>query len=300
MGFTAKKSMKLVIVGGAVAAIALLSACSGNNVAGQGSPVKDAAAVKSAPKANQGGAGGASGGDRAGDVNCSKGQAEYQTGRPGGPLVDVITMETAAGNPGCVEAWTVFDEYFKKAPQGEGDVRRVRNISGPGLKFVWDCEEAPEPQGSRGIVQCSDKTGMRMRTAPGADSGTVPEKKPAPQRKFPNTTQTVAFTGWDAKEYMATFKLMQFQPGGANNGHWVEVPGDTKTYRLPLDAHSETYSALDLCSGGTPTVDSNGRGTKWCDQDDLVKALKGDHPPLAEIKVDRDDQITSVKEIYTP
>ncbi|WP_033290343.1 hypothetical protein [Amycolatopsis jejuensis] len=59
MGFAAMKPMKLAIIGGAVAAIALLSACSANSVDGNAAPKAQESA-----QVGQGGAGG--GGLRAG------------------------------------------------------------------------------------------------------------------------------------------------------------------------------------------------------------------------------------------
>lgn len=120
MKFTAKKTIKTAIVGGAFAATALLSACGGNNVAGNGSPVKNAAVEQAQAGGGQGAAAGGSGAESTnGDVNCSKHGG--QVGAPGRPRMDLIAVAATDGTtPGCTEAYNVITEYYEKLPQAEG------------------------------------------------------------------------------------------------------------------------------------------------------------------------------------
>jgi hypothetical protein len=296
MRVTAIKPMKLVLVGGAVAMAAFLSACSGNGAAGNATQVKNAAdssAVHAPSQAKAGSAAGSSEGGSSGDVNCST--IGGQVGPPGGPMVDLIADSTEEGTPGCTEAFNVITDYYAKAPNGEGPGRRVLGIEGH-----WDCAKAADPDGAQGVVYCGKDggTGFRIETAPSKGTGTAPSNQPA--QRFPNTTQTVQFTGYDAAAKMAQFQMVTWQTGGPDNGHFVPVPGDTKVYRLPLHENEQVLSASTLCSNDSVTVDGQGRGTQPCAPEQLMQALTGATPPLAEIQVDGNDSIAAVKEIYQP
>lgn len=106
-------------------------------------------------------------------------------------------------------------------------------------------------------------------------------------RKFPNTTQDVQFTGYDANLRMVRFQLMADQSGG-------------KTYRLPLRSGAEVFSAATLCPGDSVTIDGEGYGDLPCGKDRLIQQLRDGNPVLARISVNGEDQITTVKEIYRP
>ncbi len=162
MGFTAKKTIKMVIVGGAIAATAFLSACDGNNAAGNNSPAQNApettAAFGQAPEGNpqpdatqkQAGGQRAEGGGKstptkksggasnAGDVNCSKHGG--QVGAPGRQPMDLIAVAATDGTTvGCTEAYNVITEYFEKLPQAEGPGERVLDVQGR-----WTCARLTE------------------------------------------------------------------------------------------------------------------------------------------------------------
>ncbi|ATY09831.1 hypothetical protein CU254_04660 [Amycolatopsis sp. AA4] len=295
MGFTARKSMKLVLVGGAVAATALLSACSGNNVDGNGAAAKsisDAAAVKQNP---QGGSGGAAGtaATSDGDVNCSK--LGGQVGPAGGKQMDLIAVESADGSiSGCVEAFNVMQKYYELAPaQGEGPGHRVLGIEGH-----WDCALGAEEEFAQGVVNCGKDGGTRfmIKTAPAGGAGG--QQPAAPTRRFPNTTQTVQFTGFDRSVAMAQFQLITWKKGGPDDGQFA--PADAKTYRLPLSKTAQVFGAAELCPGGDVALDSQGRGTNPCTEQALMEALTGAKPLHAEIHVDKNDNIDVVKELYRP
>ena len=290
--------MKITMGVGVIAAVTLLSGCSGGSAHGNASPspvknVADTAAFHGSTDGNHAAAKGGSSGGTAGDVNCS----EYgggKVGASGGPQVDLIAISSSKGTPGCTEAFNVITEYYSKAPeQGEGPGRRVLDILGH-----WDCAKAAEPAGSQGAVSCNKDgdTALRIETAPSKDA--TPASPP--KLRFPNTIQTVQFTGFDNAANMAQFQLITWQPGGADGGHYVPVAGDTNTHRLPLNEHSEVYSATTVCSGDDATVDEKGFGTKPCTLQQLMEALTGGNPPTAQIHVGGDDSISVVKEIYHP
>lgn len=296
MGFTAMKSMKLVMVGGAVAATALLSACSGNNVDGNGSAAKsifDTAAVKQNP---QGGSAGAAGTSPLpdGDVNCSK--LGGQVGPANGPKMDLIAVESASGSvPGCVEAFNVMTKYYELAPtQGEGPGHRVLGIEGH-----WDCALGAEEEFAQGVVNCGKDGGAEfmIKTAPTAGKGGTGQPA-APTRRFPNTTQTVQFTGFDRSVNMAQFQLITWKNGGPDDGKFV--PSDATAYRLPVSKTAQVFGAAELCPGGEVALDPQGRGTNPCTEEALMEALNGSSPLHAEIHVDKNDNIDVVKELYRP
>ncbi|WP_409466610.1 hypothetical protein [Amycolatopsis sp. GA6-003] len=291
MGFTALKSMKLVMVGGAVAATALLSACSGNNVDGNGSAAKGisgAAAVKQNPQGGSAGAAAASNGD----VNCS--ELGGQVGPAGGKQMDLIAVQSANGSiPGCTEAFNVMTKYYELAPtQGEGPGHRVLGIEGH-----WDCALGAEEEFTQGVVNCGKDGGAEfmIKTAPTRGGA---GQSAAPTRRFPNTTQTVQFTGFDRSVNMAQFQLVTWKKGGADNGQFV--PSDAKTYRLPVSKTAQVFGAAELCPGGEVALDPQGRGTNPCTEQALMEALTGSNPLHAEIHVDQNDHIDVVKELYRP
>ncbi|OXM61943.1 hypothetical protein [Amycolatopsis vastitatis] len=296
MEFTAKKTIKMAMVAGAFTITALLSACSGNSVAGNGSPVKNetaTAAVEQAPEG--GGQGAATGGSGAagsgaasnGDVNCSRHGG--QVGAPGRPRMDLIAVAATDGTtPGCTEAFNVITEYYRKLPQAEGPGERVLDIRGN-----WTCARQADAAGSQGAVVCGvPDNSLQLETRPSAGAGT------APVRKFPNTTQDVQFTGYDAGVQMVRFQLVVRQEGGPDNSHYV--PLDGKTYRLPLQKGGKVFSAASLCPGESVTIDDQGYGNGPCGQNQLLQKLKDGSSILAHISVNGDDQITTVKEIYHP
>jgi hypothetical protein len=286
MEFTAKKTIKTAMVAGAFAATALLSACSGNSVAGNGSPAKnETAAVEQVPEGGGQGAatgGSGAGGSGGGDVNCSK--YGGQVGAPGRPKMDLIAVAVTDGTtPGCTEAFNVITEYYGKLPQAEGPGERVLDVQGK-----WTCARQADSAGSQGAVVCSvPNSSLQLETRPSAQV-----------RKFPNTTQEVQFTGYDAGVQMGRFQLVTRQAGGPDNGHYV--PLDGKTYRLPLQKGGKVLSAATLCPGESVTIDGHGYGSASCGQDQLLQKLKDGNSILAQIIVNGDDQITTVKEIYHP
>ncbi|WP_037311138.1 hypothetical protein [Amycolatopsis orientalis] len=280
MEFTAKKTIKTLIVGGAVAATALLSACSGNNVAGNGSPVKNAAAAGQASVGGaQGAATGGTGGAAEGDVNCS--EHGGQVGAPGRPKMDLIAVAATDGTtPGCTEAFNVITEYYEKLPQAEGPGERVLDVQGR-----WTCARQAGSAGGQGAVVCGvPNDSLQLETRPSGGAGKAPDRQ---ARKFPNSTQRVQFSGYDAVVRMVRFQLIDDARSG-------------QTYRLPLQEGGQVFSAATLCPGDSVTIDDEGYGDLPCGQDQLIQQLRDGNPVLARISVNGDDEITMVKEIYHP
>ncbi|RSM55236.1 hypothetical protein DMH03_34275 [Amycolatopsis sp. WAC 01376] len=272
MEFTAKKTIKLAIAGGAIAATALLSACGGNDVAGNGSPVRNAAVEQVPDGGGQGAAAGAVESSK-GDVNCS--EHGGQVGAPGRQKMDLIAVAATDGTiPGCTEAFTVIAEYYEKLPRAEGPGERVLDVRGK-----WTCARQAGSAGAQGAVVCGvPNSSLQLET----------RKTPGEQpRKFPNSTQQVQFTGYDATVQMVRFQLLTSGDEG-------------KTYRLPLHEGAEVLSAATLCPADSATIDDEGYGNKPCGQDELVQQLREGNPVPARISVDGEDRITTVKEIYRP
>jgi hypothetical protein len=230
----------------------LLSACSGQQ-AGTPAPVNESPENQARQQMHD--AGQVSDEDVR-DVNCSANGG----GTVGPHQVDLIAVATEAGRVGCTEAFTVVTEYYENADKAEG-TGRFLTVRG------WNCGADTGAQGS-GMIAC-EKDGLTFHTGP-VDIGESTVDGPEP--RFPNTTQTVQLTGYDTALDMVEFHLVRWAPGGPNNGHYVEVPGDTGMHRLPLA----------------------------CCEDRLPAALLDDAAPFAEIEVDGDNHIAAVTEIYTP
>jgi hypothetical protein len=93
---------------------------------------------------------------------------------------------------------------------------------------------------------------------------------------------------------MVRFQLVTRQQGSQY------TPLDGKTYRLPLQKGGKVLSAATLCPSTSVTIDDQGYGNQPCGQDQLLEQLTDGNPVLAQISVNGDDQITTVKEIYHP
>ncbi|MBE1463553.1 hypothetical protein H4W33_002565 [Kibdelosporangium phytohabitans] len=162
------ESLKLVTAGLAVAAGALLSACSGQDAAAPGGTVD--VAQKNQTQQLQGNTGVT---DKSGkNVNCST-----NGGKVGPHKVDLIAVQTNAGIVGCTEAFTVITEYYKNAGNSEGTGRHL-TVQG------WQCAADTGARGT-GSIGC-DKDGLSFHTsdvAPskqsdGTGAGGTPVDKP--------------------------------------------------------------------------------------------------------------------------
>ncbi|WP_425341963.1 hypothetical protein [Amycolatopsis coloradensis] len=235
--------------------------------------MKNAAVEQAQVGGGQGAAAGGSGAESSGgDVNCGKHGG--RPGAPGRPKMDLIAVAATDGTtPGCTEAYNVITEYYEKLPQAEGPGERVLDVRGK-----WTCARLTE---SGTEVVCGvPNSSLQLETRP-SGAGKAPVER---KRKFPNTTQRVRFTGYDAPLRMARFQLMT----------------DGKTYRLPLEPGAEVFSAATLCTGESVTIDDEGYGNQPCAKEQLIQQVREGNPVLAQITVNGEDQITTVKEIYRP
>ncbi|WP_406639856.1 hypothetical protein [Amycolatopsis sp. WGS_07] len=163
------KTVKLATVGAALGAVALLSACSGQNSAApasnQSAPVNVAAKSQvQQPEApvKKGGSGGVGGGSE--DVNCSE-----HGGTVGPRKVSLIADATKAGTVGCTEAFNVITEYFDNIDKAVG-VNYMMTVQG------WQCLTDTGAEGTH-EVRC-EKDGLKMHTTPPKDENT-----PSPQEQ---------------------------------------------------------------------------------------------------------------------
>ncbi|ALG10370.1 hypothetical protein AOZ06_28850 [Kibdelosporangium phytohabitans] len=271
----------------------LLSACSGQDAV---VPVDPARAVpKEQASRLLSGAGVRSNAGK--DVNCSA----YGGGKVGQHQADLIAVETEAGTVGCTQAFTVVAEYTKNIGRSKGTDRELE-VQG------WRCMTDTSAKGA-GSILCTDNkllfytdvtNGSSVANPQNEGTGHGGAKVDNPDLRFPNTTQTVQLTGYDSKVQMVGFKLVQWVAGGANNGHFGEVQGDTATHRLPLADSPTVRSATGVCPTERPAVDGNGHGTAPCSKERLVNALLQGGKFTAQIKIDGEDRIVHVTEIYTP
>jgi hypothetical protein len=156
------------------------------------------------------------------------------------------------------------------------------------------------------LSACSGQTAAPTPAAPAApndqhqqQAGSQTGQGTQPQRRFAGTTLTVQLTGYDTNVDMVNFRRVRWAPGGPDNGHYVDLPDDPGTHRLPLAKSPRILSISTICST-TLTADNQGHATKPCTKDQLVTALNGPAKPFAELQVDPDDHITTLSELYTP
>lgn len=280
-------AVRVVIAGVVVGAGALLSACSGQSA---GAPPATSVAPK--PQSQQ-----VELTSSTQDVDCSANGG----GKVGSHQAALVAVGSKAGRVECAEARNIVNEYFDNASKAEGSDQRL-TVKG------WDCGANAGPGGTS-VVTCA-KNSLSFHTGPisglankpvnAADNGTTDGSTVEQVNlKFPNTTQIVDLLRYDPAADMVEFRLMQWIPGGANNGHFVPVPADPAVHRLPLASNPTVLSALSLCPGAM-AVDKKGLGTNPCTKDRLLAVLKSGQDVLAEIKVDGNDRVTSVSERYTP
>jgi hypothetical protein len=126
---------------------------------------------------------------------------------------------------------------------------------------------------------------------------------PADDLRFPGTTVTAELTGFDQRLQMVYFELVELTPGtGEMEPHYVDVPGDGP-HRLPLATNLKVWSASSICparSDNGATIDDQGLGDQPCTKDELLDALDTRPGITARLKVDAQDRIYEVAELYHP
>jgi len=126
---------------------------------------------------------------------------------------------------------------------------------------------------------------------------------PVDELRFPGTTVTAELTGFDHRLQMIDFEVVELSPGtGQMEPHYVDVPGDGP-HRLPLAANLKVWSANIICSSQAEngvTIDDQGLGDQPCTKDELLAALDNRSGITAQLKVDAQDRIYEVAELYHP
>jgi hypothetical protein len=157
----------------------------------------------------------------------------------------------------------------------------------------------------------NDATGTAdagTRAAAGVeDVGRVPSGEadgaPVDELRFPGTTVTAELTGFDHRLQMVDFELVELTAGtGEMEPHYVDVAGDGP-HRLPLATNLKVLGASTICPGRSDdgvTIDDQGLGDQPCTEDELLEALDDRSGITAQLKVDAQDRIYEVAELYHP
>ncbi|HEX5406146.1 MAG TPA: hypothetical protein VFX16_28045 [Pseudonocardiaceae bacterium] len=113
----------------------------------------------------------------------------------------------------------------------------------------------------------------------------------APQLRFPNTSNDVEFTGYDAQDGLVEFHKVVVQSDGAGP-NMVPDPSDPGTHRLPM-ASGATVRSID--PRGFPFEACPPRS---CTASDIVASVIGHNNDAfcAHIHVNAADQIDSVRQ----
>jgi hypothetical protein len=154
----------------------------------------------------------------------------------------------------------------------------------------------------------NDATDAGTKPAAGVENmGKVPSGEadgaPVDELRFPGTTVTAELTGFDRRLQMINFEVVELAPGdGQMEPHYVDVPGDGP-HRLPLAANLKVWSANIICSSQSEngvTIDDQGLGDQPCTKDELLEALDNRSGITAQLRVDAQDRIYEVAELYHP
>jgi hypothetical protein len=122
--------------------------------------------------------------------------------------------------------------------------------------------------------------------------------EPANQRHllFPNTSFTASIQSYDATTDMVSFQVVDFQPGGPDDGSFTQDPNRPGTYRLPVAGTAQITGVLALCPGIEQLMPVG----VSCDKDGLVQQLEAGRQAYADVHVDATDHIDTVSERYHP
>ena len=113
---------------------------------------------------------------------------------------------------------------------------------------------------------------------------------------FPNTSFTASIVSYDTGAHMVVFQVMDYTPGGPDDGSYTPDPNKPGDYRLPLAADVQVKGELYLCPGITqPEL----TGVS-CTKDQFIQALENSEGDYADVNVDATDHITAISERYHP
>jgi len=141
----------------------------------------------------------------------------------------------------------------------------------------------------------SGQAGPAEQAAPAAPAQAVAvPAMQAPRSPLANHTLDVYLAGYDSG---LVFRTAHWVAGGLDGGHYAVGKAST---RLPLASAAVIRSAVMLCSGGQPTLDPHGYGSKACTAAQLKATLTSGATTYARIHVNAAGQIASVVERYVP
>ena len=113
---------------------------------------------------------------------------------------------------------------------------------------------------------------------------------------FPNTSFTASIVSYDTGAHMVVFQVMDYTPGGPDDGSYTPDPNKQGDYRLPLATNVQIKGELYLCPGITQP---NLAGVS-CTKDQFIQALENSEGDYADINVDATDHIAAISERYHP
>lgn len=114
--------------------------------------------------------------------------------------------------------------------------------------------------------------------------------------KFPGTTFPAQIDSYDSATQMVTFEVLKFVPGGMDDGHYDANPAIPGTHRLQLSDTVAATSVESLC----PALGFTDTAGKPCTRQQAIVGLTSGQSILASIRVDPEDHINGINEIYMP
>jgi hypothetical protein len=114
--------------------------------------------------------------------------------------------------------------------------------------------------------------------------------------KFPGTTFPAQIDSFDSKTQMVTFEVLKFTPGGMDDGHYDANPAMPGTHRLQLSDTVAATSVESLC----PALGFTDTAGKPCTKQQAITGLTSGQSILASLRVDPEDHINGISEIYMP
>lgn len=108
--------------------------------------------------------------------------------------------------------------------------------------------------------------------------------------KFPNTSSTVMFTGYDTKNHLAKFEKVTQNPS-SSHADLIPDPADPATHELPIAPGAKV---IPLDPNGFPFETCPPVN---CTSDDIMQSVIGHDTLWARIQVNAADQIEAVQQI---
>lgn len=143
-----------------------------------------------------------------------------------------------------------------------------------------------------GATQGAATGNVHWQTVSEVPTATVVKQK----LMFPNTNFTAALNGYDNATQMVDFEVDKWVAGGPDDGHYEADPTRSGRYRLPLAPNVHIVSVSTLC---VPHEAPDLNGVP-CTAQQLITGLNSGNTGVADIHVNSNDQIDSIKEDYVP